>query len=152
VPNGGKMVNGTAKIKQEDKMDDGQLSRLAAGVPVDGATTAAIVRVNDFSLALHRAIVDRVCRVPSKKSFLLKNCERALYRLSPYPHQPQHHMALLSRPAQALLCRAKPSRNTNLVRRKHPCPSPHPPPLCQHDPSRLHHHRYSLSSTRNPCL
>ncbi|RXW25074.1 hypothetical protein EST38_g818 [Candolleomyces aberdarensis] len=36
--NGGKKVNGTTKVKMEDKMDEGQLSRLAAGVAVDGTT------------------------------------------------------------------------------------------------------------------
>ena len=40
----GQITHGEPRIKVEDKMDEGQLNRLATGVPVDSDTVAATVR------------------------------------------------------------------------------------------------------------
>lgn len=40
----GQIMHGEPRIKVEDKMDEGQLNRLATGVTVDTDTVAAMVR------------------------------------------------------------------------------------------------------------
>ncbi|KAF6763071.1 histone acetyltransferase NGF-1 [Ephemerocybe angulata] len=47
----GKLVNGNVKVKTEDKMDEGQLSRLAAGVAVD-STPARTEKISNVELRM----------------------------------------------------------------------------------------------------